>query len=70
MHLVYSQDTTFLNEVIWFYMSMWLILFHNHTEIITDGDNSKCLHSAYHKPGTALLSLSVSLPPATLTVHM
>lgn len=60
MHLVYSQDTIFLNgAVIW--LSMCLILFYNPSKIITDDEDSKRLHSTYHKPGIALLFLSPPL---------
>ena len=47
-------------------MFMGLILFHNSLEIISgddddddDDDKSICLHSTYHKPGTALVSLYI-----------
>lgn len=67
MHLVYSQDTIFLNgAVIWHYIC--LSLFYNPSKIITDDEDSKRLHSAYHKPGTALLFLF--LHPSTLPVHV
>ena len=39
---------------------MGLILFHNFLEIISDDDDkSMCLHSTYHKPGIALVSLYI-----------
>ena len=44
-------------------MLMGLILFHNSLEIISDDDDdddkSIRLHSTYHKPGTALVSLYI-----------
>lgn len=66
VHSVYSQDTIFLNgAVIWHYIC--LILFYNPSKIIT-GEDSKRLHSTYHKPGIALLFLF--LHPSTLPVHV
>lgn len=67
MHLVYSQDTIFLNgAIIWHYNC--LILFYNPSKIIIDDEDSKRLHSTYHKPGIALLFLF--LHPSTLPVHV
>lgn len=48
------------------------ILFHNSVDIISDDnddDKSICLHSTYHKPGIALVSLYIHTHTIYISVN-